>query len=67
MLVEVYLVSSLRYSTLGGSNRIWSRDRSSVGSKGQLVLGSCLRVGGSRVLDISIFLAKKVDKGIVLS
>ena len=67
MLIEVYLVSSLRRSALGGSYRVQSRDRSSVRSEGQLVPSSCLRVGGLKISNISIFIAKEVNKGIVLS
>ena len=74
VLIEVYLVSSLRRSALGGSYRVKSGDRRGARSKGgsgvrseeRLVPYSRLRAGGSKISNTSIFIAKEVDEGIVL-
>ena len=74
VLIEVYLVSSLRRSALGGGHRVKSRDRRGVRSKGRssarseerLVPYSRLRAGGSKISNTSIFAAKEVNEGIVL-
>ena len=66
VLIEVYLVSSLRRSTLEGSYRVKSGDRRGARSKERLVPYSRLRAGGLKISNISIFIAKEVNEGIVL-